>query len=1135
MNFRTKLSLLAALTAGCACAADSHAPASRLAQGHWVKIKVEKEGIHQISLETLRQWGFDSPERVNVYGYGGTALAMERLHPEIDDLQPTMSMRTPDGRLLFYADATLRYDTRNYDGAESFTNEAGTGWRHNIYSDHACYFLSDCDTPALPTAVSAPDAPGDTPYTGHIHVDAVDSDLTAPMAMGSLYFERTFTAADPYTTHITATDRVAAETPSAPERPATFAYLAYGKAGAGDISGSEVQHTVTGEAAAMIRTHRQGEASRYSIDDWLPMRGSITFEPGESPLSGNVSLARPEAASALTYYIDRHTFIYPRLNRLPEGMPQLLMQYPSSVEGRAIVVAGATPAQHLWDVSSPAAVRELELRMQPDGSALAAMPAAYSTASPGRLVLFDSACEHPEPELIGEVEPQNIHAMPAPHMLIITTDALAAYAHRLADAHRRLQGIDVEVVTSQQAYNEFSSGTPTPMAYRRMAHMFYRRDPEKFRYILLLGPSRWDHRGIIEHTSSEQLAIYECSVPDARATTTSAFCSDAFIGCMDDFGYTHAAAAKMHVCVGRLPAATEGDAYNMVRHTIEYMENPPAAAAMRRTIAASAPADRYEHFNYCEDVNNVLENAPGGFIISRLPIMAYPTQGNDYSEANRSLRQHLDEGRGLFTYFGHSSSGTLLTGVSFYGSGMARSLSYSSAPVALLATCNAYAPDRATVGVSADMLAKCGGGAIAAIAACRSVYSHLNRQFALYVAEAYTSATPGTSTGDIYRNARNKMIAEKTNSQARFNTNCYGLCGDPAVVLSVPDAEIKLTAVNGQAPGECPAEGLSVLRLEGYVAGDDDGIIEDFNGTADIVIYNTNAKGSILIVDPQATETPEIILSNMPMATATATVQQGRWSADIFLPEFMAAGNTFAIGADAVNTEGSSAAHGYFAGLPTAARPADTAGLDTTAPHITEMYIDSPDFRDGDEVGGDFTVHARISVPATGVCVNAAPLTGASRLTLDSSSTRGNLAGYIRPDGDGFVRIEMPYSGVTSGRHSITLTASNNVGVATEHTIGFAVASQETAASMAVEERPARTQATFSLNHTMPDNADILLIIEDAAGNTVRTLNTTEWDLRDTLGAPVPDGIYSAHALVKHGLQHTCSETVEVIVLHDVQ
>ena len=41
--------------------ADSYAPASVLAEGHWVKVSVSESGIHFIPASSLREWGFPSP------------------------------------------------------------------------------------------------------------------------------------------------------------------------------------------------------------------------------------------------------------------------------------------------------------------------------------------------------------------------------------------------------------------------------------------------------------------------------------------------------------------------------------------------------------------------------------------------------------------------------------------------------------------------------------------------------------------------------------------------------------------------------------------------------------------------------------------------------------------------------------------------------------------------------------------------------------------------------------------------------------------------------------------------------------------------------------------------------------------
>ena len=324
---------------------------------------------------------------------------------------------------------------------------------------------------------------------------------------------------------------------------------------------------------------------------------------------------------------------YPRLNRLADGDAQLLMQYPVSQAGATIRISDARPSLRLWDVSNPAVVSLLSLDFE-GTCATTAMPASFSPASPGRLLLFDEDAAHYEPEFAGEVSLQNIHAAPVPDMAIITTAACEPYARMLAEAHERVDGIKVGVFLSGQVYNEFSSGGCNPTAYRRLARMFHDRDPLKFRYLLLMGSSDWDHRGITTTRSDEKLAIHECNVPLARLSRNSCYASDAFAGCLDDIAFENGHRAKMTVAVGRITARTPSEAGMMVQRTIDYIETPPPAAAHTRTLMVSATGDKYEHFEYCEDMTAEIERTDGGFVISRLPMIAYPSTAGSFKEAH---------------------------------------------------------------------------------------------------------------------------------------------------------------------------------------------------------------------------------------------------------------------------------------------------------------------------------------------------------------------------------------------------------------------------------------------------------------------------------------------------------------------
>lgn len=99
------------------------------------------------------------------------------------------------------------------------------------------------------------------------------------------------------------------------------------------------------------------------------------------------------------------------------------------------------------------------------------------------------------PEKIGLVTPQDIHGMATPDMVIIYHAKFAEEARNYANHRSSISGIDVAIVDVDHIRNEFSGGGQDPTGIRDMARMFYYRNPEKFRYILLLGDGSYDYRG----------------------------------------------------------------------------------------------------------------------------------------------------------------------------------------------------------------------------------------------------------------------------------------------------------------------------------------------------------------------------------------------------------------------------------------------------------------------------------------------------------------------------------------------------------------------------------------------------------------------------------------------------------------
>ncbi|MDE6130386.1 MAG: hypothetical protein K2F74_02225, partial [Muribaculaceae bacterium] len=74
---------------------------SRLNSGKWVRIKVSQTGMQSITFDQLREWGFQDPSKVAVFGFGNIELnSTNSLSDDLpDDLSQT-AMLTGNDRII---------------------------------------------------------------------------------------------------------------------------------------------------------------------------------------------------------------------------------------------------------------------------------------------------------------------------------------------------------------------------------------------------------------------------------------------------------------------------------------------------------------------------------------------------------------------------------------------------------------------------------------------------------------------------------------------------------------------------------------------------------------------------------------------------------------------------------------------------------------------------------------------------------------------------------------------------------------------------------------------------------------------------------------------------------------------------
>ena len=133
------------------------------------------------------------------------------------------------------------------------------------------------------------------------------------------------------------------------------------------------------------------------------------------------------------------------------------------------------------------------------------------------------------------VENQDLHALSNIDYVIISPKEFVEAATRLAKKHEEVDHLTWAVVTDEQVYNEFSSGTPDVSAYRWLMKMLYDRaegNPiQAPKYLLLMGNASYDNRKLLKSSGVSKLLVYE-----ARNSTieTHAYGTDDYCGFLED-------------------------------------------------------------------------------------------------------------------------------------------------------------------------------------------------------------------------------------------------------------------------------------------------------------------------------------------------------------------------------------------------------------------------------------------------------------------------------------------------------------------------------------------------------------------------------------------------------------------------
>lgn len=1134
------LALVAAMATPAANAFDSgyYAAHSRLASGHWVKVKADTEGMYQISYTQLADWGFADPAAVNVYGYSAVELMPHEFgsdHP--DDLCRIPAMHTADGRILFYALADVRTSIENTAERIGYSDNlpAAPVRERNLYDTESYYFLSDCEGPVQFTATPyAEPLPSLDPLTSHIHVDLYEEENFVPVEYGVVFHGRQFKAGEtvPFTFDIKNFEA------SATDANILFYHLlATRRTGSGHTASVVTSTYPTGTAKVK-------EISNYFLNatDFTPFTSASgrlwlrAATPADGVADQQVTLRCNVNYADLSYLADDYAiFAYPRANRL-DANPFLVMSLStlSNGGGRPIVFPGATATTHMWLVDDTYTIEPLEGRYDSaTGSMNFTLP---RTAT--RAIAFDAASDaFPYPVYVGEVANQDLHSASTPDLLIIAPAEYMQLAENLAELHRRYQNYEVLVVQQDEAYNEFSSGARSVMAYRRLAKMLYDRNPSKLRGIILYGAGSYDNR-CLTIDDRDRLLTYQTTDLSLANNVVDCYASDNIFGMLLD-GYNHADIERlpMQVPVGRIPVLNpaEGQTYNA---KIEArLSKTVAPEIYGHIVFLSGHENDNAHLQQSVEVRNMMDANNENLQLDMIPTNLYTTDINDASFAHSLLAGALVNGTGYVTYCGHGGVSAVDTG-GYLDVTTISTDKYDHMPFVTFASCHQYEFDKLSRSLLDIMLFQDGGGAIAGVGAGRSVYLQQNIYTSKSMGYAYATAKPGATFGDVYVAARNWLLSQFTapgdNNATLVNNMAYNYCGDPAVPVDVPEYRCMLTSIGGTSPFSTTVQPLQPIDFEGSVINADGTTLTSFNGSVLIKFFDgAHTMSSIKLQGETNNFKPyPVNLENDALASAWGEVKDGRFTVSVVVPEkfYQADSHIITIAATDPSTGRTALSNARVRIAPEATGgSSDTYG----APSVLELYTTTDGTTASDEVPSDFFVYALIDPSTVGLNFSQTGLKPRSRLVLDGTSPVSRIENALTRRSDGMFELRWPVSNLAEGRHTVELIVANNAGLTDRAIIDINCITRAIAGSLRIDEPVASQTALIELDGDATESCRLL--ISDLKGNTIFTRDNVafpyEWNLTDTSGAPVPDGLYKVTLLMQDGRYYGHASYAKVVVI----
>jgi hypothetical protein len=817
-------------------------------------------------------------------------------------------------------------------------------------------------------------------------------------------------------------------------------------------------------------------------------------------------------------------------------------------------LSGASSSAIIWDVTDPVNVRKQEGALNGSNFIFRA-----PTDSLREYVVFTGAY-YPVPHPVGWVPNQNLHSVMAADLVIVAHPLFLAEAERLGAHHRTHDSLETAVVTTDQIYNEFSSGSQDVSAIRDFMRMLYNRNlstTDSPKYLLLFGDGSYDNKHRLYNNTNFVVTFQS----DNSLNPTSTFIGENFFGFLDSTeGYWSDGDifSLVDLGIGRLNVKSPAEATAAVDKIINYATNgvnstnptdcnstTTGFGEWRNIVTFIADdEDNGTHVHQAEALATEVDTTYPWYNIDKIYLDAYKqisTPGGErYPDAEQAFFQRVQRGNLIDTYIGHGGELGLAHERVLMIDDINSWTNFNRLACFVTATCEFTRvddPERNSAGEYVFLNPK--GGGIALFTTTRLAFSGSNnnllRSFYNYVFEEYNGTMP--ALGDIVRLSMNDY--------RDLNTKNFLLIGDPALKLAYPRFNIETTEINSAAVTTTPdtLRALTRVTVSGEIRDDNGQLMTSFNGVLIPTVYDKTATYTTLGNNSGNSPLIQFKLRNKILFKGKATVTNGKFTFKFIMPKDI----SYDYGAGRISYyayNGVTDAKGYYDNIIIGGFGSDSTVVDDKRGPQIKLYMNDEKFVSGGITNDNPSVYALIS-DESGINTTGNGI-GHDLMVFDGEkSYKANDFFETDLDSSNKGKLNFPLSELSEGKHTLRVKAWDIFNNSSETTIDFYVMADKQITLQHVYNypNPFTTHTRFMFEHNracIPMSVQVQIFT--VTGKVVKTIDKhmvcdgfrsddLVWDGRDDYGDRIGRGIYIYRLRVQTADGFTADKMEKLVIL----